>query len=157
MVSLTICETKTQARQFSLDIYEDNIDEDRFNVFMSKFLHSPRYGKYQGNFVFDGELECGAPIPPIKVIYLLKNTFLVSFLILRCPVLISTSTNTTTLEITYNRCTDYEKLPKKPTLLVEKGFLQCGPSTLPCGLLMRFLNYPKPSPGHNSYGVFSVN
>lgn len=80
-----------------------------------------------------------------------------SFLILRCPVLISTSTNTTTLEITYNRCTDYEKLPKKPTLLVEKGFLQCGPSTLPCGLLMRFLNYPKPSPGLNSYGVFLVN
>lgn len=76
MVSLTICETKSQARQFSLDIYEDNIDEDRFNVFMSKFLHSPRYGKYQGNFVFDGELECGAPIPPIKVISILeKNIF----------------------------------------------------------------------------------
>ncbi|KAL1497076.1 hypothetical protein ABEB36_008097 [Hypothenemus hampei] len=52
---------------FKHDIYNEDLDEARFNVFMSKFLHSPRYAKYQGNFIFEGELECGAPIPKIKM------------------------------------------------------------------------------------------
>ncbi|XP_050309697.1 protein patched homolog 1-like [Anthonomus grandis grandis] len=52
---------------FKHDVYEKELDEARFNVFMSKFLHSPRYAKYQGNFVFESDLECGAPIPKIKM------------------------------------------------------------------------------------------
>ncbi|CAG9766015.1 unnamed protein product [Ceutorhynchus assimilis] len=52
---------------FKHDVYQQDLDEDRFNIFMSKFLHSPRYAKYQGNFVFDGKLECGVPIPKIKM------------------------------------------------------------------------------------------
>lgn len=52
---------------FKHDIYKDDLDEDRFNIFMSKFLHSPRYAKYQGNFVFERDLECGVPIPKIKM------------------------------------------------------------------------------------------
>lgn len=49
------------------DVYEEVLDEDRFSIMMSKFLHSPRYAKYQGNFVFERDLECGAAIPKIKV------------------------------------------------------------------------------------------
>ncbi|XP_066155032.1 patched domain-containing protein 3-like [Euwallacea fornicatus] len=52
---------------FKHDIYKSDLDEARFNVFMSKFLHSPFYGRYQGNFVFETELKCGAPIPKIKM------------------------------------------------------------------------------------------
>lgn len=67
---------------------------------------------------------------------------------------ISASTSGTTLEIIYNRCTDYEKLPKKPILLVEISlYLQFGLSILPCGLLMRFLNNPIAFP-HDYDGIF---
>ncbi|XP_066250245.1 patched domain-containing protein 3-like [Euwallacea similis] len=52
---------------FKHDIYKSDLDEARFNIFMSKFLHSPFYGKYQGNFVFESDLQCGAPIPKIKM------------------------------------------------------------------------------------------
>lgn len=52
---------------FKHDIYKEDLDEGRFSVFLSKFLHSPRYAKYQGNFVFETDLECGAPIPKIKM------------------------------------------------------------------------------------------
>ncbi|KAH1013969.1 hypothetical protein HUJ04_002883 [Dendroctonus ponderosae] len=52
---------------FKHDVYEEDLDEDRFDIMMSKFLHSPRYAKYQGNFVFERDLECGAGIPKITM------------------------------------------------------------------------------------------
>ncbi|XP_060517935.1 protein patched homolog 3-like isoform X2 [Cylas formicarius] len=52
---------------FKCDIYEETLDEDRFNIFLSKFLHSPKNAKFQANFVFDSALECGAPAPKIKM------------------------------------------------------------------------------------------
>ncbi|KAF7285020.1 hypothetical protein GWI33_012334 [Rhynchophorus ferrugineus] len=52
---------------FKHDIYTEDLDEARFRVFLSKFLFSPRYAKYQGNFVFESELECGTPAPQIKM------------------------------------------------------------------------------------------
>nr|CAH7737017.1 unnamed protein product [Callosobruchus chinensis] len=52
---------------FGPDIYAEKLDEDRFRIFLSKFLNSPRHAKYQGNFVFDKELECGVPVPKIKL------------------------------------------------------------------------------------------
>lgn len=52
---------------FHHDVYELPLDDDRFNIFLSKFLLSPRNARYQANFIFENELECGAPAPRIKM------------------------------------------------------------------------------------------
>lgn len=62
---------------YFLDVYELPLDDDRFNIFLSKFLLSPRNARYQANFIFENELECGAPAPRIKVN---KNEILIRIL-----------------------------------------------------------------------------
>ncbi|XP_018575154.1 protein patched homolog 1 isoform X2 [Anoplophora glabripennis] len=52
---------------FKHDVFEEPLDDVRFHLFLSKFLNSPRYAKFQANFIFDGDLECGAPTPRIKM------------------------------------------------------------------------------------------
>ncbi|KAG5871007.1 hypothetical protein JTB14_006974 [Gonioctena quinquepunctata] len=52
---------------FNHDIYSEPLDDERFHLFLSKFLHSPRYAKFQANFIFDGELQCGVSAPKIKL------------------------------------------------------------------------------------------
>ncbi|CAH0560340.1 unnamed protein product [Brassicogethes aeneus] len=49
------------------DIYNESLDEDRFNIFLSKFLFSPRTALYQANFQFERKLECGVPAPTIQM------------------------------------------------------------------------------------------
>ncbi|XP_028144181.2 protein patched homolog 1 isoform X1 [Diabrotica virgifera virgifera] len=52
---------------FHHDVFIEPLDDDRFSIFLSKFLMSPRYAQYQGNFIFEKELECGVPAPKIKL------------------------------------------------------------------------------------------
>ncbi|XP_072390401.1 patched domain-containing protein 3-like [Diabrotica undecimpunctata] len=51
---------------FHHDVFIEPLDDDRFSIFLSKFLMSPNYAQYQGNFIFERELECGVPAPKIK-------------------------------------------------------------------------------------------
>nr|XP_023011826.1 Niemann-Pick C1 protein-like [Leptinotarsa decemlineata] len=52
---------------FDHDIYKEPLDDERFHIFLSKFLHSPRHAKFQANFIFDEELQCGVATPKIKL------------------------------------------------------------------------------------------
>ncbi|XP_057666401.1 protein patched homolog 1-like isoform X1 [Diorhabda carinulata] len=49
------------------DIYVEPLDDDRFDIFLSKFLMSPWNAQYQANFIFERDLECGLPAPKIKL------------------------------------------------------------------------------------------
>lgn len=50
-----------------LDIYVETLSPNEFNLFLMKFLFSPHGAKFQANFRFDRELECGIPAPNITV------------------------------------------------------------------------------------------
>ncbi|CAG9837321.1 unnamed protein product [Diabrotica balteata] len=52
---------------FHHDVFIEPLDDDRFSIFLTKFLMSPKYAQYQGNFIFERELECGVPAPKIKL------------------------------------------------------------------------------------------
>lgn len=56
---------------FKTDIYRETLSENQFKLFLSKFLFSSRYAKYQANFRFAKELECGLPAPDIIVRWLI--------------------------------------------------------------------------------------
>lgn len=72
---------------FRKDVFKENLTENEFKLFLSKFLFSARYAKYQANFRFVKELECGIPAPDIVVcFFLFKSNFVVVFLIFRCLI-----------------------------------------------------------------------
>lgn len=50
-----------------VDVFKQKLTENEFKLFLSKFLFSSRYAKYQANFRFAKELECGIPAPDIVV------------------------------------------------------------------------------------------
>lgn len=50
-----------------LDIYYEILTTNEFNLFLSKFLFSPRGARFQANFRFDKDLECGIPVSNITV------------------------------------------------------------------------------------------
>lgn len=52
---------------FHKDIYAEAISENEFNLYISKFLFSPKGASYQGYFHFEKELECGIPATKIIV------------------------------------------------------------------------------------------
>lgn len=54
---------------FHEDLFIDTISEDRFNIYLSKFLFSPKYATFQGNFQFEKPLECGVSAPKIILSY----------------------------------------------------------------------------------------
>jgi len=54
-------------KNFKKDIYEETLSTNEFNLFLSKFLFSPKGAKFQANFRFEKELECGIPAPNITM------------------------------------------------------------------------------------------
>jgi Niemann-Pick C1 protein len=48
-----------------LDVYNETLSEEYFNLYLSMFLFSARNAVYQANFRFDKPLECGVPAPKI--------------------------------------------------------------------------------------------
>lgn len=52
---------------FRKDVFSERLTENEFNLFLSMFLFSPRFAKYQANFRFSKNLECGIPAPNIVV------------------------------------------------------------------------------------------
>lgn len=64
--------TKLHSLEF-LDIFVETLTETEFRLFLSKFLFSSRYAKYQANFRFVKDLECGIPAPDIVVRFYLKH------------------------------------------------------------------------------------
>lgn len=48
-------------------MFTEPLSDERFNLYLSKFLNSPKNAKYQANFIFERDLECGIPAPKIKV------------------------------------------------------------------------------------------
>lgn len=52
---------------FDKDFYVNNLSENEFKLYLSKFLHTPSGGKYQANFRFQSKLKCGEPAPNIMV------------------------------------------------------------------------------------------
>jgi Niemann-Pick C1 protein len=50
-----------------LDVYNETLSEEYFNLYLSMFLFSARNAVYQANFRFDKPLECGVPAPKIIV------------------------------------------------------------------------------------------
>ncbi|KAL3271630.1 hypothetical protein HHI36_022104 [Cryptolaemus montrouzieri] len=60
-------------KTFITDIYNETLDDVRFNLFLSKFLSNPQYAKYQSNFQFEKPLECGVEAPKIKMAYISFN------------------------------------------------------------------------------------
>lgn len=44
---------------FSTDVRHDNITDEEWRLYLSKFLFSNNGGKYQANFKFEKKLKCG--------------------------------------------------------------------------------------------------
>lgn len=51
----------------SVDLDEVTLSEDEWSTYLSKFLFSPAGGKYQANFKFKEDLQCGYPTSQILV------------------------------------------------------------------------------------------
>jgi Niemann-Pick C1 protein len=49
------------------DIANNTLEEEKFLLYLSKFLFSRIGGKYQRNFRFKGNLTCGVPAPAITI------------------------------------------------------------------------------------------
>lgn len=67
---------------FQKDIFKEQLSESDFKMFLSKFLFSSRYAKYQANFRFVKDLECGKPAPDIVVRLHLRENYLLLGIIL---------------------------------------------------------------------------
>lgn len=66
---------------FRKDVFKEKLSENEFKLFLSKFLFSSRHAKYQANFRFAKELECGIPTPDIVVwFHRIQRFFLFSVL-----------------------------------------------------------------------------
>ncbi|KAK9892442.1 hypothetical protein WA026_019895 [Henosepilachna vigintioctopunctata] len=58
---------------FFTDIYQEELDDIHFNLYLSKFLIDPKYAKFQSNFQFEHPLECGIPASKIEMAYIPFN------------------------------------------------------------------------------------
>ncbi|KAF2904389.1 hypothetical protein ILUMI_01779 [Ignelater luminosus] len=54
-------------KNFKKDVYYETLTTNEFNLFLSKFLFSPRGARFQANFRFDKDLECGIPVSNITM------------------------------------------------------------------------------------------
>ncbi|KAK4886579.1 hypothetical protein RN001_002850 [Aquatica leii] len=52
---------------FKKDMFSESLSTNEFNLFLSKFLFSPKGAKFQANFRFTKDLECGIPAPNITM------------------------------------------------------------------------------------------
>ncbi|XP_043686569.1 NPC1-like intracellular cholesterol transporter 1 isoform X1 [Vespula pensylvanica] len=52
---------------YQADLTKDDIKQEDFQRYLSKFLFSRAGGKYQMNFRFNGKLKCGENAPPILI------------------------------------------------------------------------------------------
>ncbi|XP_017768460.1 PREDICTED: protein patched homolog 3-like [Nicrophorus vespilloides] len=52
---------------YKIDIYNETLEETKFNDFLSKFLFSMKGAQFQGNFKFEKPLQCGIPAPKIMM------------------------------------------------------------------------------------------
>lgn len=52
---------------YILDMYKEILSEKEFNLYLSKFLFSPKGARFQRLFHFEKDLECGLPASKIIV------------------------------------------------------------------------------------------
>ncbi|KAF5282163.1 hypothetical protein FQR65_LT02860 [Abscondita terminalis] len=52
---------------FKKDMFNESLSTNEFNLFLSKFLFSPKGARFQANFRFTKDLECGIPAPNITM------------------------------------------------------------------------------------------
>lgn len=52
---------------YDVDFFTTTLSDYDFRLYLSKFLHTHRGGKYRANFRFKTKLECGEPVPEITV------------------------------------------------------------------------------------------
>lgn len=57
-------------------MYDGELSENEFKLYLSKFLFSPKGASYQAHFRFERDLECGIPASEILVKFLLIIYFL---------------------------------------------------------------------------------
>lgn len=50
-----------------VNLLNEEISQEKFNDYLSKFLWSPNGARFQKNFRFERDIECGKPAPPITV------------------------------------------------------------------------------------------
>lgn len=63
------------------DIYEEEISDGQFNLFMSRFLFSPKGARFQANFKFAQPLKCGQPASKIQVTHYTQFLFFYTLII----------------------------------------------------------------------------
>ncbi|KAK5643298.1 hypothetical protein RI129_007143 [Pyrocoelia pectoralis] len=52
---------------FKKDMFKETLSTNEFNLFLSKFLFSPKGARFQANFRFTDELQCGIPTTNITM------------------------------------------------------------------------------------------